>query len=545
MGPGARSTALEFSEGMDLDSLVSLVWMVGAWMRTNPYTTVAVMTMGVCGYLLFKQRARRVENVVFPFPWYPFVGNMMHVMSHFDRWSETVNKTTLEMGTQPWGFGMCLAGPPVVFMPPSKEIAQHVLHTAFDKYTKGEYLKECLAPLLGNGIFNSDGDVWFHQRKTALAMFSRNQVRGFHVSVFAERAKEFVAWAGEMAETGEVVDLQAAHFAFTMDTFVEVAFGVQIHTLTGSSPSFGAAFDAVQSGLNRRFFDPLWRVKRLLGLGQEGEVSANLPKVDRFARDVIDSRLREMEAEERGEKGREDILSLFIAASLRSGEPISEQELRDVAMNFILAGRDTTACALSWTVWEVCRHPEVLERIREESERVAPQASGGVLGLADDPEVLYRTLKSGFPYLEAVISESLRLHPSVPIDSKLCVESDVWPDGTVIPAGTTVGYSPYAFGRSPLLWGPTAGEFDPSRFLEDDGVTLKPRSAYKFLTFNAGKRLCLGMETAYLETKMLLSAVLTRFEVEVGVDDAVPVTTILLPIKGGLPVRMRYRPPGA
>ena len=95
----------------------------------------------------------------------------------------------------------------------------------------------------------------------------------------------------------------------------------------------------------------------------------------------------------------------------------------------------------------------------------------------------------------------LRLHPSVPVDIKFAVKDDTLPDGTFIPKGSTVIYSPYAMGRSKEIWGADALEFKPERFLSGEGSNVEP-SQYKYTTFNAGYRLCLGKPLAMLEIKV-------------------------------------------
>ena len=142
--------------------------------------------------------------------------------------------------------------------------------------------------------------------------------------------------------------------------------------------------------------------------------------------------------------------------------------LRDIVLNFLLAGRDTTACALSWTLYELLRHPAVRDRVRAEADRVfgpvdaahereqeeeeddGDGGDGGDAGLSAGRYTYERAAK-GLAYTHAVVTEVLRLHPSVPIDIKWAVGADVLPDGTPIAPNSVLCYTPYSLGRSAAL----------------------------------------------------------------------------------------------
>merc|ERR1712046_483592 len=150
--------------------------------------------------------------------------------------------------------------------------------------------------------------------------------------------------------------------------------------------------------------------------------------------------------------------------------------MRDMVLNFLIAGRDTTAQNLTWTFYELCQRSDVIQRMREEVESVCGEA-----------EVGYGDV-SRLQYVRAVVDEGLRLHPSVSFDMKLAVADDVLPDGTVIKAGCRVAYAPFSQGRDKALWGKDASDFRPERWLE---MPHRP-TTYEYVAFNAGKRECLG-----------------------------------------------------
>jgi len=134
-------------------------------------------------------------------------------------------------------------------------------------------------------------------------------------------------------------------------------------------------------------------------------------------------------------------------------------------------------------------------------------------------------------YLQRVLSEVLRLYPSVPMEGKYCIKRDVLPDGTVVEPLTSIQFSPYSFGRNEAIWGPTALQFDPDRWL------TKTPTQFEFPAFNAGPRLCLGRSVAYLEAKLLLSKILPKMRLRVVPNQEIaPSLTVTMPIRNGLRV---------
>lgn len=175
---------------------------------------------------------------------------------------------------------------------------------------------------------------------------------------------------------------------------------------------------------------------------------------------------------------RDDILSLLLEARDEEGRPLTDAELRDELMTLLLAGHETTATALSWTLERVVRHPDVLERLVEE------QRAGG-----DE-------------YLDAVIKESLRLRPVVPGVVRYLTAPFEAGD-YVLPAGVHIGPSIYLLHRHPGLY-PDPTAFRPERFIE------RPAGTYEWIPFGGGIRRCLGASFALYEMKIVLSTILER-----------------------------------
>uniref|UniRef100_M1DCB7 Cytochrome P450 monooxygenase n=1 Tax=Solanum tuberosum TaxID=4113 RepID=M1DCB7_SOLTU len=211
--------------------------------------------------------------------------------------------------------------------------------------------------------------------------------------------------------------------------------------------------------------------------------------------------------------------------------------LRDILINFMGGGKDTTGTTLSWFILMLCRYPHVQEKLAEEIKETT-NTKGGSGTISDFGTNLKEEAVDKMHYLHAVLSETIRLYPAIPVNAKVCLQDDVFPDGYNVKKGDMVAYPPYAMGRMKYLWGDDAEEFKPERWLDENG-SFKQESPFKFTAFQAGPRICIGKEFAYKNMK-ITAAVLMQFFVFKLSDDTKPVnykTMLQLHIDGGLHVR--------
>lgn len=228
-------------------------------------------------------------------------------------------------------------------------------------------------------------------------------------------------------------------------------------------------------------------------------------------------------------RARSDFLSLFIGEMKRNGcsstvDDLSKQDeqfLRDLIMNFLIAGRDTTAQALSWTFYLLAQHPTIEAHLHAEIVEV----------LGDGP-LTYEGINR-LEYAQCVVNEVLRLYPSVPKNIKVAVSDDVLPDGTIIPAGCNIAHTPFVMGRSKAIWGEDAAVFKPERWI---GRAFS--DAYSYPVFHAGPRECLGRRMAYLEMKVCLAALLRKYHFKLSVDpsEVFYAESLTLPMATALPM---------
>lgn len=216
------------------------------------------------------------------------------------------------------------------------------------------------------------------------------------------------------------------------------------------------------------------------------------------------------------------------------GRLLSDKMIRDMCINFVLAGRDTSALALSWFFWLLIQHPTVEENILSELHRILVTRRGL------NPAGFTVEEVNQMQYLHAALSETLRLYPSLPINYKEVMQDEVLPDGVYLKKGTNLIFPIYSMGRTESIWGEDCKEFKPERWLKE-GMFV-PEGGYKYPVFNAGPRVCLGKDFAYLLMKWVAASVLYRYRLKMVKDTmAEPKLGITLCMKNGLLITLHPR----
>ncbi|XP_065858311.1 cytochrome P450 86A22 [Euphorbia lathyris] len=417
---------------------------------------------------------------------------------------------------------------------------QHILKTRFDNYPKGPTWQAAFHDLLGDGIFNSDGDTWLFQRKTAALEFTTRTLRQAMARWVNRAIKYRFCPILETAQLrGQAVDLQDLLLRLTFDNICGLAFGKDPETLSPELPEngFAVSFDRATEATLQRFILPeiVWKLKKWLRLGMEVGLSESLDHIDNYLSDIIKNRKLELLSHQKEEH--DDLLSRF----MKKKESYSDKFLQQVALNFILAGRDTSSVALSWFFWLVSQHPEIENKILLEICTVLIETRGDDISKWLEEPLMFDEVDR-LTYLRAALSETLRLYPSVPQDSKHVVADDTLPTGVYVPAGSLVTYSIYSIGRMKFIWGEDCLEFKPERWLSADGKQSDVKDSYKFVAFNAGPRICLGKDLAYLQMKSIAAALLLRHHLTVVPGHAVEQKmSLTLFMKHGLKVNVKGR----
>ncbi|KAI0637985.1 cytochrome P450 monooxygenase pc-3 [Trametes polyzona] len=400
-------------------------------------------------------------------------------------------------------------------------VVKTVLATDFTNYEKGDLFHDYTDSLFGTGVFNADGDLWKFHRSMSRPFFSRERIS--HFELFDRHAETAINKIKERARSNIAFDFQDLISRFTLDSATEFLFGTCVHSLDSSlpyprglspyagkeekSPSerFAYAFGKAQVIVAERpRMGWVWPLKEIFRTSTDEHMAV----VDAFIEPILKEALRKKEERLKNNDGldskesQEDETLLDHLVKQTSDPAI----LHDETLNILLAGRDTTAAALTFGVYLLCQHPHVFKRLREEVlEHVGPSRRPTY----DD----IRNMK----YLRAFLNETLRLYPPVPFDIRFSVKEGILPNPDpsgkpiYIPPKTGVSYSMFNMHRDPKYWGPTASEFDPDRFLDERvGKYLVP-NPFIFLPFNGGPRICLGQQFAYNEMSFFMIRLLQNF----------------------------------
>jgi cytochrome P450 family 135 len=323
-----------------------------------------------------------------------------------------------------------------------------------------------LLPVLGaHSLLLLDEGSHLEHRKLLLPPFHGKRMQSYQGLMQRLAREEIDRWP-----RGEPYRLRPRMQALTLEIILRAVFGMEE----------GERLERLRQSL-RRMLDMLSDPRMLLFVLAMGpDRLVRMPSFQRIAASVdrpiyeqIDERRRAPDLEERT-----DILSMLLQARREDGQPIGDQELRDELVTLLVAGHETTATALAWAVERLTRHPDKLERLTDEV-RAGETA-----------------------YLDAVVTETLRLRPVLSVVARRLTES-VQIGGFELPAGITLTPSIYLVHRRPDVY-PDAERFVPERFLEN------PPGTYTWIPFGGGVRRCLGAAFAQFEMRTVLSELVKR-----------------------------------
>lgn len=404
---------------------------------------------------------------------------------------------------------------------------EYILKSNFDNFPKGRPFTEILGNFLGFGIFNVDGQLWNSQRKMASHEFSTKLLRQFVVKVLEEQVQTRLLPLLEMASDNHtVLDFQHVLRSFAFDTICKVSLGIDPCCLDFSRPAppLLKAFDTaseISAMRGAALISAVWKTKRAFNIGSEKKLREAIELVHGSVLEIIRAKREKLKKT----TGENDLLSRLLMAGNE------DKMVRDMVISFLMAGRDTTSAAMTWLFWLLSGNQAVQKELVNE-----------VLSLQKKGEnpLDFEELKE-MKYMKACLCESMRLYPPVVWDSKHATANDVLPDGTPVYKGDRVTYFPYGMGRMEELWGKDRLEFRPDRWFDKPGM-LKMVSPYKFPVFQAGPRVCLGKEMAFIQMKYVVASVLSRFEIKpVCLEQPVFVPLLTAHMAGGFNVRVCRR----
>ncbi|GAB3247243.1 cytochrome P450 [Kineosporia babensis] len=397
--------------------------------------------------------------------------------------------------------------------------ARHVLQRNHRNYTKATIQYGSLSLVTGSGLLTSDGEVWRRHRRTLQPAFHHGGLEQVAASTVEAAEQLRAAWDQVPAYTP--IDAEAAIMRAMITVVGKTLF----------ADDLADAGEDLVHAVERATRQVIARATSPLAAGPLGRLPTRSARrmrsavatLDRTTAAIVDRRLSQPLT-----SSDPDLLSMLLRAAGHGQEPqepwMSDQEVRDELVTLVIAGHETVASSLVWTLHLLAGSPGVQERLYAELDQVL---AGERPQWQHVPQLTYT---------RAVIDEALRLFPPAWVITRRSSGPDTI-DGVEVPAGTLVIVSPWLLHRSAKSW-PDPLRFDPGRFLGAGPGEGDRHPSY--LPFGAGPRLCIGRDFALLESVLLLASLLRDRAVRrpAGAREPVVEALVTLRPKNGLPLAL-------
>ena len=379
------------------------------------------------------------------------------------------------------------------------EAVRHILQGNARNWTKSTRQYTSLATVTGRGLLAVSDDRWLSRRRIAQPAFHHSRIGAIGTIVADSGRAVADSWAGRAAG-GEIVDVDALSMQITLDVVGRTLFDRDLADVTDElvHATDEAAELIVAQG--RSLFWSSW-----VPTSVNRRLSASVAVLDDVCRRLVTDRRG------RGVGERDtDLLGELVAAGL------PDDAIRDELVTMVVAGHETVASALTWTLMLLAENPEAQARLRDEARGTREWTSP--------------RRREQLPWTYAVVDESLRLFPPGWVISRKATQADSL-GGQVVPAGTLAIISPWLLHRNAKSW-PDPGEFRPERFLGEAATRARP----DYVPFGLGPRLCIGRELALVELTILLAELLRDHAVELPSGWSRPELSALVTLRprGGL-----------
>jgi cytochrome P450 len=354
------------------------------------------------------------------------------------------------------------------------------------KYIKGASYDQ-FRRLVGLGLVSSEGSLWRRQRRIIQPCFYRDTVRKLGAGMVAQSERMLDRWARTIAP-GEAFDVHAELMRLTLEIIGEALFGLSFGDARSSvsTRSFSDAIAIIAARITAVVLAPRW-------MPTPGNVRLEraVAALDHVVMQIIDER-RE------SDRDNDDLLGALLRGRDEAGQPLDDVQLRDEVVTMFLAGHETTAVALGWTLWLLSQHPDVRARMVEEIEGAVGRRAPSI---ADLPKL---------GYVKQVFYESMRVISPVWSGARNCIEPDTFGPGYPVEVGERVMNMIWLTHRHPEFWDDPE-TFDPDRF-EPERFAKQHKFAY--MPFTDGPRKCVGEHFATMESVLVLTRMFQRFELQ-------------------------------
>lgn len=537
-----------------MSSPMAILIEIQPYLQTLPFLSTLVFLLLCCVsycYLCWAWKYQKVSSL--PTNW-PLVGMLPAILQNAHRLHEYGTGILKESGGTfefkgPWFANMDM----VLTCDPAN--IHYILSKNFLNYPKGPEFRK-IFDILGDGIFNADAELWEVHRKVTLSiMHHPNFQKLLENTVWQKVDKGLLPILENCASTGAQIDLQDIFQRFTFDSISKLVLDHDPGSLSmylPDIPCLKAFNDAVQALLQRHILpESYWKLEKWQGVGKERKLSEAWNAFDQFIYPCINQKQEHLSTKRSSSTKEQDVnefdgLTAFAEAykatdSNPNTRNITKQFLRDVFLNLMLAGRDTTSAALTWLFFLLSKNPSVEAKIVQEIETELDMKRG-----QEEKNPLNRPTfnvekSHKLVYLHGALCESLRLFPPVALEHKAPIAPDILPSGVSVDTNTKLILFFYSMGRMESIWGDDCMEFKPERWISERG-RIRHEPSFKFPAFNAGPRTCLGKEMAFVQMKMVAAAIIYNYHVQPAEAHPIsPSDSIIIQTKHGLKVSLSKR----
>ncbi|KAI0133489.1 cytochrome P450 [Xylariales sp. AK1849] len=465
----------------------------------------------------------------------PIVGNGILFLQARQKLFSWFSKCERQFGHETFHISVPSLPPGVVINDP--KILEYVWKNE-GLFNKGDLFKRLSWDLFGNGIINADGDLWKVQRKAGMSFLNTTNLQVLTDTALPKYLSQSLAFLKRQGAEGSAVDLQMVFHEITSQLMGKMAYNMEMH----ADDEFTMAFDHASGATADRFQNPLWFITETFA---GWRFRKSLATVRSFGEKIVQSAVKDRHQSKEALGSKLDEVSGTLIQSFLDSIGDNKQLVADAALNYLSAGRDTVAQALTWTFMILMENRFATGRVRKEVQEVLEQNEDKESDETEEGEVnstLFTPVS--VPYTMAVFYESLRLYPPIPFEIRQNEKATILPDGTHLPVNSILIWCTWAMNRSKTTWGEDADSFRPERWLVDGKLVTKSASEYP--VFNGGPRTCLGKKMAEVMAAQVIATMMLMFDFMPAYGTKrVSKSSLTLPMEDGLPCYVRernYRP---
>lgn len=376
------------------------------------------------------------------------------------------------------------------------EINNKILRQRPEHFIRFSKIDEVLREIGIDGVFNAEGERWKRQRKPIAEALNVKNVKAFY-PVVLDKTKNILSKFKTHAIKGNVVDVQKEFMAFTIDITTEIAFGLKLDTINNQSNGFQEHLEVIFPIINARLTAPIptWRFFKSK---QDRLLDRSLEAIEKIIYDGIAAAKSKMTTTPHLNRPPAHFLEALLVEN--KAAKFNDEEIYGNIFTLLLAGEDTTSNSLSWAVYYLVQHPEVVNKVRAEAFAVYAQ---------EEVPVHYEHLEL-LKYADAVAQEAMRLKPTTP---QMYMESktDVVINNLSLPKGTNIILQ-NKVPQTQEDYFSNATIFSPERWLVSECPMHKNHSPNVMRVFGGGSRFCPGMFLAKSEMVVLISVLCKHFD---------------------------------